>query len=54
MVGFEYKETFSHVAMLKSVKILLSIAMFYEDEIWQMDIKTIFLNDNLEKNIFMS
>ncbi|TYJ99758.1 gag/pol protein [Cucumis melo var. makuwa] len=34
--------------------ILLSIATFYDYEIWQMDVKTPFLNGNLEESIFMS
>ncbi|KAA0058368.1 gag/pol protein [Cucumis melo var. makuwa] len=38
----------------KSIRILLSIATFYDYEIWQMDVKTAFLNDNLEESIFMS
>ncbi|KAA0033235.1 gag/pol protein [Cucumis melo var. makuwa] len=38
----------------KSIRILLSIATFYDYEIWQMDVKTAFLNGNLEKSIFMS
>ena len=33
--GVDYNETFSPVAMLKSVRIMLAIAAFYE--IWQMD-----------------
>ena len=33
--GVDYDETFSPVAMLKSVWIMLAIASFYE--IWQMD-----------------
>ena len=32
-----YDETFSPVAMLKSVQIMLGIATFYDYEIWQMD-----------------
>ena len=40
--GVDYDETFSPVAMLKSVWIMLAIATFYE--IWQMDVKTSFLN----------
>ncbi|KAA0046465.1 gag/pol protein [Cucumis melo var. makuwa] len=36
------------------IRILLSIATFYEYEIWQMDVKTAFLNGNLEESIFMS
>ncbi|KAA0037509.1 gag/pol protein [Cucumis melo var. makuwa] len=50
----DYEETFSPVAMLKSIRILLSIAIFYDYEIWQMDVKTTFLNGNLEESIFMS
>lgn len=52
--GVDYEETFSPVAMLKSIRILLSIATFYDYEIWQMDVKTAFLNGNLEKSIYMS
>lgn len=40
--------------MLKSIRILLSIATFYDYEIWQMDVKTAFLNGNLEESIYMS
>ena len=39
--------------MLKSIKILLSIAAYYDYEIWQMDVKTAFLNGNLEEEIYM-
>ena len=42
--GVDYDETFSPVAMLKSVRIMLAIAAFYDYEIWQMDVKTAFLN----------
>ncbi|KAA0042319.1 retrovirus-related pol polyprotein from transposon tnt 1-94 [Cucumis melo var. makuwa] len=51
--GIDYEETFSHVAMIKSIRILLSIATFYDYEIWQMDVKTAFLNGNLEESIYM-
>src|SRR6266496_1176606 len=40
----DYDETFSPVAMLKSVRSMLAIAAFYIYEIWQMDVKTAFLN----------
>ncbi|KAA0050103.1 gag/pol protein [Cucumis melo var. makuwa] len=52
--GVNYEETFFPVAMLKSIRILLSIVTFYDYEIWQMDVKTAFLNGNLEESIFMS
>ncbi|KAA0067545.1 gag/pol protein [Cucumis melo var. makuwa] len=52
--GVDYEETFSPIAMLKSIRILLSIAIFYDYEIWKMDVKIAFLNGNLEESIFMS
>ncbi|KAL0540854.1 hypothetical protein IC582_020871 [Cucumis melo] len=51
--GIDNEETFSPVAMIKSIRILLSIATFYDYEIWQMDVKTTFLNGNLEESIYM-
>ena len=49
----DYDETFSLVAMLNSIRILLSIAAHFDYEIWQMDVKTAFLNGNLDKEIYM-
>ena len=51
--GVDYDETFSPVAMLKSVRIMLGIAAFYDYEIWQMDVKTAFLNGFLEEELYM-
>ena len=48
--GVHYDETFSPVVMLKSVRIMLAIAAFYDYEIWQMDVKTAFLNGFLKKS----
>ena len=42
--GVDYEETFSPVAMLKSIRILLSIAAAFNYEICQMDVKKTFLN----------
>ncbi|TYK16841.1 gag/pol protein [Cucumis melo var. makuwa] len=51
--GVDYEETFSPVAMLKSIRILLSIVAYFDYEIWQMDVKTAFLKGNLEETIYM-
>ena len=51
--GFDYEETFSPVAMIKSIRILLSIVAHMDYEIWQMDVKTTFLNGSLEETIYM-
>ena len=39
--------------MLKSIRILLSIAAYHDYEIWQMDVKTAFLNGFLDEEIYM-
>ena len=52
--GIDYDETFSPVAMLKSIRILLAIAAYYDYEIWQMDVKTEFFNGNLLEDVYMT
>ena len=52
--GIDYDKTFSPVAMLKSIWIMLTIAAYYDYEIWQMDVKTAFLNGYLEEEVYMS
>jgi hypothetical protein len=49
--GTFYGETFSLVAMLKSIRVLLAIAAYFDYEIWQMDVKTAFLNGKIEVRI---
>src|SRR3954471_22697304 len=51
--GVNYDETFSPVAMLKSVRIMLAIAAYFDYEIWQMDVKTAFLNGNIEEELYI-
>ena len=52
--GIDYDETFSPVAMLKSIRIMLAIEAYHDYEIWQMDVKTAFLNGFLEEEVYMS
>ncbi|KAK8634151.1 hypothetical protein V6N13_014980 [Hibiscus sabdariffa] len=40
--------------MFKSIRILLAIAAFHDYEIWQMDVKTAFLNGKLEEDVYMT
>ena len=51
--GVEYDEIFPLITMLKSVRIMLVIAAFYDYEIWQMDVKTAFLNGFLKEELYM-
>ncbi|GKD10810.1 retrotransposon protein, putative, ty1-copia subclass, partial [Tanacetum coccineum] len=49
----DYEETFSPVADIRAIRILISKAAFYDYEIWQMDVKTAFLNGYLDEDIYM-
>ena len=51
--GIDYDETFSSVAMLKSIRIILAIVAYFDYEIWQMDVKIAFLNGNLKDFVYM-
>ncbi|GJZ96866.1 retrotransposon protein, putative, ty1-copia subclass [Tanacetum coccineum] len=53
LYGVDYEETFSPVADIRAIRILIVIAAFYDYEIWQMDVKTTFLNGYLDEDIYM-
>jgi Reverse transcriptase (RNA-dependent DNA polymerase) len=44
---------FSPVAKFQSIWIFLAIAAFHDYEIWQMDVKTAFLNEVLDEDVYM-
>ena len=52
--GINYEETFSPITMLKSIRILLSFAACLDYEIWQMDVKIVFLSCYLEEDIYIA
>ena len=52
--GVDYEETFSPVADIRAISILIAIAAYYDYEIWQMDVKTAFLNGRLDEDIYMA
>ncbi|KAL0325287.1 UNVERIFIED_CONTAM: hypothetical protein Sradi_5098000 [Sesamum radiatum] len=52
--GVDFQETYSSVAMTKSIWKLLPIAAWYNNEIWQMNVKTIFLNCYVEEEIYIN
>jgi len=51
--GIDYDKTFLPVAILKSIWIILAIVAYFDYEIWQMNVKTTFLNGNLEEDVYM-
>ncbi|GJV75157.1 retrotransposon protein, putative, ty1-copia subclass [Tanacetum coccineum] len=52
--GVDYEETFSPVADIRAIRILIAIAALYKYEIWQMDFKTAFLNGHLSEEVYMT
>ena len=42
------------MAKIKSIRILLAIAAFHDYEIWQIDVKTAFLNGKLAEDVYMN
>ncbi|GJZ66554.1 retrotransposon protein, putative, ty1-copia subclass [Tanacetum coccineum] len=53
LYGVDYEETFSPIADIKPIRILIAIVAFYDYEIWQMDVKTTFLNGYLDEYIYI-
>ncbi|GJR31298.1 retrotransposon protein, putative, ty1-copia subclass [Tanacetum coccineum] len=48
-LGIDYEETFSLVADIRAIMILIAIAAFYDYEMSKMDVKTAFLNGYLNE-----
>nr|GEV48711.1 hypothetical protein [Tanacetum cinerariifolium] len=51
--GIDYKETFSLVADIRAIRIVIAIAVFYDYKIWQIDVKNAFLNGYLNEEVYM-
>nr|GEU81434.1 hypothetical protein [Tanacetum cinerariifolium] len=51
--GVDYEETFSPVVDIRAIRILIAIVTYYNYEIWQMDVKTTFLNGHLFEEVYM-
>nr|GEY36995.1 putative zinc finger, CCHC-type [Tanacetum cinerariifolium] len=53
LYSVDYEETFLPIGDIRAIRILISIAAFYDYEIWQMDVKTVFLKGYLDEDIYM-
>ena len=52
--GIDYNETFSPVSCKDSFRIIMALVAHYDLELYQMDVKTAFLNGDLEENVYMA
>ena len=51
--GLDYFDTYSPVTRISSIRMLIAIATIHNLEIHQMDVKTAFLNSDLDEEIYM-
>ena len=51
--GIDYKETFFLISMKDSFRIIMALVTHFNLELYQMDIKTAFLNSDIEEEIYV-
>ena len=51
--GIDYDETFAHVARLESIRMFLVYAAHKKFKVFQMDVKSAFLNGELDEEVFV-
>ncbi|KAK4380871.1 Retrovirus-related Pol polyprotein from transposon TNT 1-94 [Sesamum angolense] len=51
--GLDFFDTYSLVTRITSIRVLIAVAALYDLEIHQMDVKTAFLNGELDEEIYM-
>ena len=54
MEGIDFDETFALIACLESIRLLMAFACTLHSKLYQMDVKSTFLNGYLNKEVFMA
>ena len=52
--GIDFGETFAPVARLESIRIMLAFANHHNIKLYQMDVKSAFLNGNIEEEVYVA
>lgn len=52
--GIDFNEIFAHVARLETIRLLLEIACVLNIRLFQMDVKSAFLNGFLQEEVYLS
>ncbi|TQE12682.1 hypothetical protein C1H46_001702 [Malus baccata] len=52
--GVDYNDTFSPISSKDSIQLIMALTAYFDLELHQMDVKTAFLNGELDEEIFMS
>ena len=54
MEGVDYNETFAPVSCMESIRMLLALACQLKLKLYQMDVKTAFLNGLLKEDVYVA
>ena len=52
--GLDYQETYTHVARIETIRLLMALATFKGWKMQQLDVKSIFLNGSLKEEVHVS
>jgi hypothetical protein len=53
VVGMDFEETFALVARLESIRILLAYAAHHSFRLFQMDVKSAFINEPIKEEVYV-
>ena len=51
--GIDYDETYALVARLEAIRLLLAFACIMDFRLFQMDVKSVFINGYIEEEIYV-
>ena len=51
--GIDFEETFAPMARLEAIHMFLTLAVYKNFKVYQMDVKSTFLNGNLDEEVYI-